>query len=66
MKQIGIYLIIAGIGSFLLNMIGYEFSLLMWIDSWGTTVGQAIRGGAVALGAVLFFLGMKQEAQETA
>ncbi len=61
MKQIGIYLLLAGVGSILLNQFGYEFSLLMWIDNWGETVGWAIRSGAIAIGAILFFLGMKQE-----
>lgn len=57
MRTIGIYLIIAGAGSILLNMIGFEFKLLMWIDNWGPTVGWAIRGGAIVVGAILFFLG---------
>ena len=57
MKNIGIYLIIAGIGSILLNQFGYEFKLLMWIDNWGETVGWAIRGGAIVAGAVIFFIG---------
>ena len=61
MKQIGIYLLIAGIGSILLNQIGYEFSLLSWIDNWGTNVGWGIRGGAIAIGLVLLIVGIKQE-----
>ena len=61
MKQIGIYLMIAGIGSIVLNQFGYEFSLLMWIDNWGESVAWAIRGGAIVVGGVLFFLGMKEE-----
>lgn len=64
MKNIGLYLMIGGVGSILLNQIGYEFTLLMWIDSWGETVGWAIRGGAVAAGAALWFLGKRTEAQE--
>lgn len=57
MKQIGIYLAIAGLGSILLNLFGYEFSILMWIDNWGETVGWAIRGSAIVVGVALFFLG---------
>lgn len=60
MKTIGIYLLIAGIGSILLNQFDYEFSLLMWIDNWGEQVGWAIRGGAIVLGAILLFLGSKE------
>lgn len=64
MKRIGIYLIIAGIGSILLNQFGYEFKLLMWIDNWGDTVGWAIRGGAIVIGAALIFLGKNSATQE--
>lgn len=64
MKSIGMYLLIAGIGSILLNQFGYEFSLLMWIDNWGETVAWAIRGGAIVVGAALFFVGLNQEPPE--
>ncbi len=64
MKTTGIYLMIGGLGSFLLNLIGYEFSLLMWIDMWGLTVGYAIRIAAIVIGAVLFFLGKNKESME--
>ena len=57
MKQIGIYLLIAGIGSILLNQVGLEFRLLSWIDNWGPNVGWGIRLGAIVIG---FFL-LKQE-----
>lgn len=57
MRQLGAILAIFGLGSFVLNMMGLEFSLLMWIDNWGTTAGTGIRFGMIALGAVLFFMG---------
>ena len=66
MKNLGIYLLIAGIGSILLNQVGYEFKLLMWVDNWGATTGWAIRGGAIAMGIVLFVAGIKSEASQTA
>lgn len=65
MKNIGMYLVIAGVGSILLNLVGYEFQLLMWIDNWGESVGWAIRGAAIVAGAALFFIGKNQEATET-
>ncbi|MEL7538949.1 MAG: hypothetical protein AAFZ58_13840 [Pseudomonadota bacterium] len=61
MKTIGMWLAIFGGGSFLLNMIGYEFALIGWIDNWGPDVGMGIRIGMIVVGAVMFFLGMKQE-----
>lgn len=57
MKNIGMYLVIFGVGSIILNQFGYEFSILMWIDNWGETVGWAIRGGAILAGAALWFFG---------
>jgi hypothetical protein len=53
MSKVGVWLIIFGVGSFLLNMAGMEFRLLMWIDTWGSTVGNLIRGGLVVAGAGL-------------
>jgi hypothetical protein len=61
MKNIGLYLVIFGIGSMIMNQFGYEFRLLMWIDNWGETVGWAIRGGAAVIGAVLWFVGYSQQ-----
>lgn len=64
MKNFGILLVFLGAGSFVLNMVGYEFSLLMWIDMWGVEAGWAIRGAMIVVGGLLFFLGMKAEAGE--
>lgn len=61
MKSIGTYLMIFGAGSFILNLMNYDFRLLMWIDNWGPTIGMAIRFGMVALGLVLLLIGSKQE-----
>ena len=57
MKQAGLYLLIAGVGTILLNLIGMEFRFLSWIDMWGETVGWAIRVGAIVLGGALWFFG---------
>lgn len=63
MKQIGGLMALLGAGSFVLNMLGREFSLLMWIDTWGPTVGTAIRIGLVVVGAGLWFYASKQESE---
>ncbi len=52
----GLTFIIIGLGSFLLNMIGVEFAILMWVDHWGATVGSLIRIGFAALGAVMMIM----------
>ena len=61
MKSIGGLLVILGIGSILLNQFNYEFMLLKWIDNWGEMVAWAIRGGAIALGAILWIVGYSME-----
>lgn len=62
MKGIGSFLFIMGAGSFVLNMIGMEFRLLMWIDMWGPGVGLAIRLALIAVGGILWGVGMKLDA----
>ena len=59
MREIGAILAILGAGSFVLNMMGLEFTLLAWIDSWGTATGTGIRVGMIVLGGFLFFQGSK-------
>ncbi len=60
MKNAGSLLLFLGVGTIVLNLIGYEFAILSWIDNWGETVGWVIRGAMIVAGAVLFFLGMRQ------
>jgi len=61
MKGIGSFAFIMGAGSFVLNLIGMEFKLLMWIDLWGPSIGLMIRLGLMAVGAALWLVGMKLE-----
>ena len=60
MKSIGATMVLLGAGSFVLNLLERDFTLLMWIDTWGPTVGTAIRIGLIAGGAGLWFLGDRQ------
>lgn len=53
MGTLGVWLLIFGVGSIILNQLGREFTILMWIDMWGPSVGWGIRIGMIALGAVL-------------
>ncbi|MEL6870798.1 MAG: hypothetical protein AAFO81_13445 [Pseudomonadota bacterium] len=64
MKSVGMWMAIFGAGSFVLNMMGREFSILAWIDSWGPTIGTGIRAGLIVVGVILFLAGMKQESAE--
>lgn len=64
MKNFGSLLLLLGIGSIVLNVVEYEFILLMWVDYWGETVGWAIRGGMIIVGAGLYFLSPSGEQEE--
>jgi hypothetical protein len=57
MKTLGTWLLIFGVGSSVLNLIGMEFRLLFWIDAWGPETGWAIRAGMAIVGALLLFVG---------
>ena len=63
MKSAGMWLAIFGFGSMALNFLGYEFTILMWIDTWGPEVGWGIRAALAATGVVMFVLGSRQAAQ---
>ena len=64
MKSFGSLLLFFGVGSIVLNLVGYEFSLLMWIDMWGEMVGWAIRGAMIVVGGALFFFAPGEEQKE--
>ena len=62
MKSFGGFLVLLGILSIALYFIGWNVRLLMWVDNWGALVGWLIRGGVIVLGAILYFIGSRQEA----
>ena len=66
MKSFGSLLLLLGIGSIVLNLVGFEFSLLMWIDNWGEMAGWAIRGTMIVAGGALYFLSSTSEPKEEA
>lgn len=61
MKSIGGWMFIFGAGSVLLGFVGYEFTLLMWIDNWGPTVGWIIRGALIVVGGALWLMGDNED-----
>ena len=50
------FVAVAGLASIVLNLVGYNLKILMWIDLWGDAMGWVIRGGLLFGGAVAFFL----------
>ncbi len=55
LSNLGGALALFGIISSVLYFLEMNLRILMWVDMWGPTVGWAIRGGLIVVGAVLFF-----------
>jgi hypothetical protein len=66
MQGFGGFLVLMGAGSFVLHYLNMEFMLVGWVDNWGTGIGNGIRIAMIVIGAVLWFLGRKQEAPPAA
>lgn len=65
MQGLGGFLVLIGAGSFVLHFMDREFTVLSWVDNWGTGVGNAIRIACIIVGAALWFLGSKNAKAET-
>jgi len=50
--------------SIVLNLVGYNLRILMWIDLWGDTVGWLIRVALLIGGVALFFVLPSEEAKQ--
>ena len=50
------FIAVAGLVSIVLNLVGYNLRILMWIDLWGDALGWVIRGGLHVGGAAAYFL----------
>lgn len=61
MRNIGSTMLFFGIGSIVLNFVNMEFIVLSWIDMWGPTIGWAIKGALIVVGAILFFVAGSRE-----
>ena len=53
MRQFALLLVFIGIASCVVRLMDMEMRLLMWIDTWGEAVAWGIRGGFIAVGALL-------------
>ena len=61
MKFVGLIIMLAGFVAIGANVAGYSHKYLMMIDTWGPTVGWAIRGGLVVIGLAIFLLSGKKK-----
>lgn len=55
MKFLGLFLLVIGVISLLLPLMGANLLFLNWVDQWGTTVSWSIRIGVTVLGALLYY-----------
>lgn len=65
-RRIGSYMMIIGVITAILPLIGYQSRIFGFFDNWGTSVGWAIKIGLIALGAFLYFGGMEEEQEPKA
>lgn len=54
MKELGLGLLLIGLVSLVLPLLGMKFMFLTWIEQWGPTMGWLIRGGITLLGLLLW------------
>ena len=66
MQKLGGYLFLFGLGSIVLHFMNMEFTLLSWVDNWGTGAGNGIRIAMIVVGAIVWFLGKQQAEKEAA
>lgn len=65
MKRIGSYLFIFGVLAIVLNFFNAVPRILAWIYNWGEGTAWIIKIAFVAVGAILWFIGNKSEANVT-
>jgi len=49
MRNLGVLLIVLGLGSFILPLIGFQFTLMSWVDLYQPWAGIGVAIGGVAL-----------------
>jgi len=59
LSSIGGLAVILGLGSFILDFINMEFTLLAWVNNWGEDRAIVIRIGLIVVGAILWFIARK-------
>ncbi len=57
MRSIGGLMFIYGLGSIVLNLFDYEFTILSWMNRMDAPLPMVIRIGLIVVGAILWFVG---------
>lgn len=65
MKSFGSLLLLLGVLAIVLDFVGRVPKLLVWIYEWGDGVAWVIKIAIIIVGAILFFLGRKNEGEKT-
>lgn len=60
----GVAAAVFGLVSIALSFFNYNFRVLVWIDSWGATIGWVIRIVLIAIGFAVYFLMNMPEEEE--
>ncbi len=61
MKSVGVYMVFFGLVSMVLQIIGMEFVLLSWINTWGKGSGWLIRIAFVIVGGAIVMYALRDE-----
>lgn len=65
MKSLGMWMVILGLGSFLLSFANMDFILVSWMDNWGASTGVVLRIALAVVGAILWLVARKREGAAT-
>jgi hypothetical protein len=57
MRALGLLLLLAGIGLFVVHFMALDVEWLRWVGNWGSEAAWGIRGGLVVLGLILMAAG---------
>ena len=63
MRFLGAFIIVVGVLSAIVHVLGMNFMFLNWINHWGPGVAWGIRGGIILLGLIMY-VGGKPSDQE--
>ncbi len=63
LSSIGVFLVLAGIISSVIQLIGYELRIFRALNEASPVVAWGVRLGCIGVGAVLFMLGPNKEAE---
>lgn len=61
---LGVLMTVFGVTVTILSLFGYNITLFLWLNNWGTTMGWLIRIGFIIGGIILFVLFYNSQEEE--